>query len=182
MRPHTTPHTNYKFPENIKLNNCLIQWGQTANQHFNTRPQTQLCVISSTQLTGILVGPNISTGLWQRKTFCCTLNSVSRHHQLCVWRTNTQVKYSTAHMQQQLFNIFLNLFYLLGFTAQRLKICRTLAPTACSKMSSKKMFEKVAGRRKKSTIALKQPRAHSHLSYTQTLAAVYQEIRMFSPC
>ena len=99
--PHTTSHTNHKFPENIKLHNCLIQWGQTANQHFITCPQTQLCVISSTQWTGILVSPNISTGLWQSEALCCTLDSICWHHQLRVQRTNTWVKYSNAQMQLQ---------------------------------------------------------------------------------
>ena len=34
--------------------------------------------------------------------------------------------------------LFIIIFYLLGFTAQRLKVCRTLGPTACSKMVTEK--------------------------------------------
>ena len=65
--------------------------------------------------------------------------------------------------------------YLLGFTAQRLKICRTPVPTACLKMLTGKH---ISGRRK----IHRQPRTYSHLIYTQMFTGVCQTIRMFSLC
>jgi len=77
---------------------------------------------------------------------------------------------------------FLFLFYLLGFTAQRLKVCRTLGPTAFLKILTEKHAWKRCRKEKKSMIAPRQPQTCSHPIYARMLTGVCQAIRMFSPC
>ena len=57
--------------------------------------------------------------------------------------------------------------HLLGFTAKRLNVCRTLGPTACSKMLSDKHVWKRCRKEKKSMIVPRQPWTCSHLIYTR---------------
>ena len=67
---------------------------------------------------------------------------------------------------------------LLGFKAQRLKVCRTQGPRACLRMLTEKHVWKRCRKEKKSMIAPRQPRTCSHLIYSWMLTG----IRMFSLC